>query len=53
VRTRFTTSVLALHDVDLARAFATRLIGLKGGLVVFDAWPERVAPGEVEALYAP
>ena len=53
VRTRFTTSVLALHDVDLARAFATRLIGLKGGLVVFDARPERVAPGEVEALYAP
>ncbi|MGD5588085.1 ATP-binding cassette domain-containing protein, partial [Xanthomonas citri pv. citri] len=29
VRARFSTSVLGLHDMDHARAFATRLIGLK------------------------
>ena len=53
LRRRFPASVLALHDVDLARAFATRLIGLRGGAVLFDAAPERLGPGSFEALYAP
>jgi phosphonate transport system ATP-binding protein len=49
---RFPSSVLALHDVDLACAFATRLIGLRSGSIVFDAGPEQVTAGDVEALYA-
>jgi phosphonate transport system ATP-binding protein len=53
VRRRFPASVLALHDVDLARAFATRLIGLRGGAVLFDDAPECLGPGSFEALYAP
>jgi phosphonate transport system ATP-binding protein len=44
--------VLALHDVDLARAFANRLNGLRSGSIVFDAGPEQVTAGDVEALYA-
>jgi len=53
VRGRFPASVLASHDVGLARAFATRLIGLRDGAMAFDAAPEDVEAGEVEALYAP
>jgi len=52
VRGRFPTSVLALHDLDQARAFATRLTGLKDGAVAFDAAPGQVSAVEVEALYA-
>jgi phosphonate transport system ATP-binding protein len=53
VHARFSTSVLALHDVDLARSFATRLIGLRSGAIAFDAAPAQVAAAEFEALYAP
>ena len=38
-RDRFPTAVLALHDVAQARAFGTRLIGLRAGQVAFDAAP--------------
>lgn len=48
----FPSVVLALHDVDQARATATRLVGLKDGRVAFDAGPDHVAPAQVEALYA-
>jgi phosphonate transport system ATP-binding protein len=50
---RFPTSVLALHDLDLARRFATRLLGIRGGAVLFDAPPAQVPPAQIEALYAP
>jgi len=36
VARRFETIVPALHDVDLARAVATRTVGLKGGRVIVD-----------------
>lgn len=49
---RFPTSVLALHDVALARAHATRLIGLRAGRIEIDAPPAEVAPAAIEALYA-
>lgn len=49
---RFPTSVLALHDVALARAHATRLIGLRAGRIAFDAPPAAVDPAMIEALYA-
>lgn len=49
---RFPTSVLALHDVALARGFATRILGLRAGRVVIDAAPDAVSAAEIEALYA-
>lgn len=52
LRERFPTAVLALHDVALARHFATRLIGIRKGRVLFDAPPEAVSGAEVRSLYA-
>ena len=52
IAARFPSAVLALHDVTLALSFATRLIGLKGGAVIFDAPPAELSRGRIEALYA-
>ena len=45
------TAVVSLHQVDLARQFADRIIGLKGGAMVFDGAPELLTPERAEALY--
>lgn len=37
------TAVVSLHQVDLAREFADRIVGLKGGKIVFDG-----PPGELD-----
>lgn len=45
------TAVVSLHQVDLARQFADRIIGLKGGAVVFDDAPQMLTAERAEALY--
>ena len=51
-RDRGIAVLCSLHQVELAREFADRLIGLKGGRVVFDGAPSAIdAPAE-RALYA-
>ena len=52
VRDRFDTAVLALHDVALARSYATRLVGLNRNRIVFDAPAEAVDDAQITALYA-
>ena len=52
MQARFPTAVVALHDVALARRFATRLVGLRAGAIVLDGAPDRVAPAAVEAVYS-
>lgn len=47
----FDTAVLALHDVDLALACATRIIGLQDGRVVLDAPVRAVSAERLAALY--
>lgn len=49
---RFETVILAMHDVDLATSFAKRIIGLKGGKIVFDAPTAMIARGQIHDLYA-
>ena len=49
---QFQTSVLALHDLDLARDFATRIIGLKAGGLVLDAPVETCDRARLMELYA-
>jgi phosphonate transport system ATP-binding protein len=43
---------VVLHQPDLARRHADRLVGLHHGRVVFDARPDDVAAADVDALYA-
>jgi phosphonate transport system ATP-binding protein len=46
------TVVLALHDVELALEFSTRVIGLRGGAIVLDGAPDRVSRSELDELYS-
>ncbi len=52
VRERTATLVVALHDVGLARQFCDRLIGVRGGRIVFDGSSAAVTDGQIEELYA-
>lgn len=49
---RFETAVIALHNVDLARQFATRIIGIQHGRVVINAPPCAVTNEALHKLYA-
>jgi phosphonate transport system ATP-binding protein len=42
----------SLHQVDLARQFADRLVGLRDGAVVLDAAPQSLTAAHEAALYA-
>jgi phosphonate transport system ATP-binding protein len=52
IRSRFPTVLLALHDVDLARSYCDRIIGLKGNRIVFDKPSKTIDRGEIETVYA-
>lgn len=52
IRAAFPTAILALHDVDLALGFATRLIGLKDGQMLLNAATRDIPRDRIEALYA-
>ena len=45
------SAVVSLHQVDLAKRYADRIIGLAHGRVVFDAKPEELTTEYAEALY--
>jgi phosphonate transport system ATP-binding protein len=51
IAARFETSLLALHDMTLARAFATRLVGLRAGRILFDRDAGDVGDDEIRDLY--
>jgi phosphonate transport system ATP-binding protein len=51
-RERGSTLIVSLHDVELARAFFPRLVGLRAGRVVFDAAPSELRAGDLRELYA-
>ena len=45
------TVLCSLHQVDLARAFADRIIGLRAGKQVFDTPPDQLTDAALRALY--
>ena len=47
------TAVVSLHQVELARRFADRIVGLRAGRVVFDGPPSALDAAAATALYAP
>ncbi len=45
------TAVVSLHQVEFARRFADRIIGLKGGAIAFDGTPDELTGEQATALY--
>jgi phosphonate transport system ATP-binding protein len=43
--------LINMHDVELARRFADRIIGLAGGEVVFDDGPAQLTDSELKHIY--
>jgi phosphonate transport system ATP-binding protein len=50
-RTDGLTAVVSLHQVDLARRFADRIVGLSAGRVIFDGAPADLDDAAVARLY--
>jgi phosphonate transport system ATP-binding protein len=46
------TAVVSLHQVELARRYADRIVGLRGGRVVFDGPPAALTPEHESELYS-
>lgn len=45
------TLIVSLHQVDFARQFADRIVGLQGGSVVFDGTPGELTSDLAESIY--
>jgi phosphonate transport system ATP-binding protein len=45
------TLIVSLHDVDFARSYCDRMIGLRQGRILFDASPDLVSPAMMADLY--
>ncbi len=50
-RRRGATLLCSLHQVDLARAIADRVIALSGGRIVFDGPPSRLRDADLAQIY--
>jgi len=50
-RARGIPVIVNIHNVDLARRFASRIVGMSGGRVVFDAAPEELRDGDLATIY--
>lgn len=48
---RFDTLLLAVHDVELARSVATRIVGIADGRILFDLPTAQVSDGDIDVLY--
>jgi len=44
-------AIVNIHNVELARRFATRIIGLSGGAVVFDGAPPALTDAHLKQIY--
>jgi len=53
LREAFPTLILAMHDVNLALAYADRVIGLKEGAIVLDRPSAELVPSDLDPLYRP
>ena len=45
------TVILAMHDMQLALQFCTRIIGLQGGQIVLDRPSKGMTPADLHDLY--
>lgn len=51
LKERFQTSIIALHDVELALAYCTRIIGIQDGQIALDEPSENLTPADIMPLY--
>ena len=47
----FSTSVIALHDVDMALTYCNRIVGIQDGRVALDAPASELVPADIMTLY--
>ena len=45
------TCIANLHQVDVAKQYSTRIIGLNDGNIVFDGTPEELTPERIAEIY--
>ena len=50
-RDRTIPIVINMHDVELAKRFADRIVGMAGGRVVFDDPPDRLSDDTLKTIY--
>jgi phosphonate transport system ATP-binding protein len=50
-RSRDIPVLVNMHDVELARRFADRMLGMSGGRIVFDGAPGRLTDAELTRIY--
>ncbi|MDP4590150.1 MAG: phosphonate ABC transporter ATP-binding protein, partial [Burkholderiaceae bacterium] len=43
--------VINMHDVELAKRFAKRIIGMSGGSIVFDGVGDQLTPDHLKSIY--
>ena len=43
--------IVNIHNVDLARRFAQRIIGMSGGSIIFDGPPETLETHHLRQIY--
>ena len=48
---RSTPIIVNIHNVELAKRFAGRIIGMTGGMVVYDGPPEGLKPHHLSTIY--
>jgi phosphonate transport system ATP-binding protein len=48
---QYSTTIIAMHDLNLARRYASRLIGIQNGTIVLDSPTHSVSSSALDALY--
>lgn len=51
LKERFQTSVIALHDVEMALKYCSRIVGIQDGQVALDESSERLTATDITSLY--
>lgn len=51
LKDRFKTSVIALHDVEMAMKYCNRIVGIQDGQIALDEPSDRLAAADIMSLY--
>jgi len=43
--------IVNIHNVELARRYASRIVGMTGGHVVYDGSPEGLTDSDLKTIY--